>query len=55
MGAWPGTLTQAPRIIVVVVFGWVSVVVGSEVVAAKDPVGLRFLFDICQTQLKSSL
>ena len=55
MGAWPGTLTQAPRINVVVVLGWVSVVVGSEVVAAKDPVGLRFLFDICQKQLKSSL
>jgi hypothetical protein len=55
MGAWPGTWTQAPRIIAVVVFGWVSVVVGSEVVAAKDPVGLRGLFDICQKQLKSSL
>ena len=46
-GAWPGALTHAPRIIVVVVFGWVIVVAGSEVVAAKDPVGLRFLFDMC--------
>ena len=55
MGAWPGTLTQAPRIIVVVVFGWVIVVVGSEVVAAKDPVGLRHLFTECQKQLKLSL
>ena len=55
MGARPGTLTQAPRIIIVVVFGWVTVVVGSEVVAAKDPVGLRHLFSLYQKQLKSSL
>ena len=51
MGAWPGTLSQAPRIVVVVVFGWVVVVVGSEVVVAKDPVGLRHLFNECQKQL----